>query len=426
MRRAYRAIARWIPTWRPGKLAQHGGVLLGWMLLRAGAQIATVILLARSLGAGPYGAFVAIVAIASFVVPLVGLGLSNIVLRNGARDPTHLPQYFARAARVWRFTLFPSALLAFALACWLLPPGLPIPAMLAAISAELAASALTELRARQHQAQHRINAFGAINAGLPLMRLLALGLLILFTGQTSLADALWAYVVASLAYLVLLMPGLRTPPATLRSAPTEAMPLRSGLPFCMSALAMRMQGEFNKPILMQAGYGLAGSYNIAQRAVEMASLPLLALQESLWSRLYAQSNPITQLRRTGLALLALALLLGCGLWLSAPLLRWVVGPGYDDAIAVLRLLAWLPMLQVGRSLLNFRVIHHGRMSLIGWASALGGVTSVLGVLALVPRFGMSGAVAASYAAEIVMVAFLLLAARRLAHGNPPDARHVDA
>ncbi|WP_156913850.1 lipopolysaccharide biosynthesis protein [Comamonas badia] len=399
--------------WRPGQLARHGGVLLAWMLVRAGAQAATVILLARVLGASSYGAFVATIAVAGFVAPLVGLGLSNIVLRNGARDPTHLPYYFQRAARIWGMTLMPGMALVAALVVWLLPAGLPLSAMFAATSAEVAATTLTELRARQRQAEHQIGGYGAINAGLPLLRLVVLGLLVGGAGMLTLSDALWAYAFASMLYILLLMPGVRMPHTTSTAEPTEDMTLGSGLAFSLAALAMRLQGEFNKPILARLGTNLAGNYNIAQRAVDMASLPLMALQEALWPRLYAQANPLPQLRRSGLMLMALALLLGCGLWLTAPLLRWIVGREYDEAISVLRMLAWLPLLQVGRSLLNFHIIYCGRMALIGWACTLGGAASVLGVLAFVPVYGVSGAVLTSYAAEILMFVFLAYCTKKI-------------
>jgi O-antigen/teichoic acid export membrane protein len=391
------------------------------MLLRAGAQAATLVLLARVLGASPYGVFVAIIAVAGLVVPLVGLGLSHIVLRNGARDPAHLPHYFRRAVLAWWGTLVPGCAVAMWIACLLLPSDLPLIAMLAAMAAELAATTLTELRARQQQAMHRVSIYGAINAGLPLLRLIVLGVLVWSTGPITLVDVLWAYAAASFAYIFLLVPGMCMPAVALEGEPMEAMPPYSGLPFFISALAMRLQGEFNKPILLQAGYDLAGNYNIAQRAVDIASLPLLALQEALWPRLYAQLNPLQLLHRTGLALLALAVLLGAVLWLVAPLLSWVVGPDYDGAIHVLRLLAWLPVLQVGRSLLNFHFIHLGRIALIGWASALGGVVGVSGVLAFVPAYGVSGAVATTYAAEAVMIAFLLHSTTRFVNSNQPVA-----
>lgn len=403
--------SRW-PHWRPGRLARSGGALLGWMLLRAAAQAGTIVFLARTLSAQTYGEFVAVIAVAGFVVPLAGLGLSNMVLRNVARDPQAAPWYLERAVTIWTRTLLPLAAAAIGIALLLIPKGLPVAAMAAAICGELLASSLAELAGRYRQAQHRHHAYGAINAGLPLLRLLALGLLVFLTNRTDIASVLWTFTAASVAYALLLWPVVHTVASVVAEGATEAMPVHSGLPFSASALAMRLQGEFNKPVLAHAGFGLAGSYNIAQRAVDMASLPLQALQEALWPKLYAQANPLPQLRRTGAALLLMALAMGALVWVAAPLLPLLVGNAHEGAVRVLRMLAWLPLLQVGRSLLNFHAIHHGHMQHISWACILGGGVSVCAVAALVPAHGMAGAVIASYIAEITMsLALLGFAAR---------------
>src|SRR5690606_9799016 len=135
-------------------------------------------------------------------------------------------------------------------------------------------------------------------------------------------------------YGLLLWPVVRVAAPLVTQGATEAMPMTSGLPFSASALAMRLQVEFNKPVLAHAGFGLAGSYNIAQRAVDMASLPLAALQEALWPKLYAQANPLPQLRRTGVALLLLAALAGALIWLAAPLLPLLVGNAHEGVVPV--------------------------------------------------------------------------------------------
>src|SRR5690606_3790128 len=152
-----------------------------------------------------------------------------------------------------------------AIALLLIPKGLPVVPMGAAIMGELLATSLTELSGRYRQAQHRHHAYGAINAGLPLSRLLALGLLVLLADKVEVASLLWAYRVASLADSGLLWPAFRRVRPTTSAAaavPTEPMRRTSGLPFSASALALRLQGEFNKPVLAHAGFGLAGTYNI--------------------------------------------------------------------------------------------------------------------------------------------------------------------
>lgn len=390
--------------WRPGRLARNSGALLGWMLLRAGSQAAIVLLLARTLGAADYGKFVAIIAIASFVLPFVGLGLSNIVLRNGAKDPAHLPFYMGRAVRWWWLSVLPSVALAYLIALLLLPAGLPHMAIFAAIAAELIATSLTELSARYHQAEHRMNAFGAINAGLPMMRLIALLLLFITIGVHHVEPVLWAYAGGSMVYAICQWTSIRT--NHLIHGGVHPMPVRSGLSFSMAGLTMRLQAEFNKPMLAHLGFNLAGAYNIAQRANDLASMPLLALQESMWPRLYSHEEPQHQLRRTGALLLLLSIACSAGIWLTAPLLPRVLGSDFTGSASTMRNLALLPLVQSFRALLNFKAIHHGQMKLIGWASAMGAVLGVAGVAAFVPTHGIIGAVVASYAAEVAMITFL--------------------
>jgi O-antigen/teichoic acid export membrane protein len=125
-------IRQWL-AWRPGRLALHGGSLLGWMFLRAAAQAGTVVLLARTLAVQAYGEFVSVIAVAGFAVPLAGLGLSNMVLRNVARDPQAASWYLGRATTIWTRTLLPLSAAAIGIALLLLPRGLPVAAMATAI-----------------------------------------------------------------------------------------------------------------------------------------------------------------------------------------------------------------------------------------------------------------------------------------------------
>jgi len=392
--------------WRPGRLAHHSSVLTAWMLVRAASQAATVILLARHLGASDYGQFVAILAFASFISPFVGLGLSNVLLRDGAKRPQHLPAYFADALRWWGITLLPAAMIACVLAALALQ-GIPKVPAYVAIAAEIAATSLTELRARHQQAMHRINAFGLLTAGLPLTRLGILASAISLFPGTHAPAILLVYAAASALYVVLLL-------AIARSARTvgrteQRLPVRSGLTFSLSAFAIRVQAEFNKPVLASLGFGLTGAYNAGQRASDLASIPLLAIQESLWPRLYSHDDPKRQLRRSGMALLVLAL--GCALivWAIAPLLPRLLGSDFSGAVGVMRSLAFIPLLQSFRSLLNYHMIHMNRMLPIGMAYGLGAIISIAGVTILVPSHGTAGAVLATYISELSMIGFLMFA-----------------
>jgi len=398
-----------ILKWRPGAYLRSSGRLFAWLSFRVAAQAAIVVLLARKLGAHDYGAFVTIIAIASFLSPFIGLGLSNMVLRHGPKDPEHMAVYVGRAVKWWNLTLVPGIVSTILIVFLLLPDGLPRLAAFAMILAEFVGSSLTELSARCKQSEGKTGTYGAISAGLPLVRLCALGGLFIASGSPGIGAVLWTYTGCTLAYAVYLYMPLRA--GSRNGLGLEPMPATSGLPFSLAALAVRLQQEFNKPVLAHLGFGFAGTYNVAQRAVDLAALPLVVLQESLWPRLYAQQNPTPQLRRTGLTLLGLALVGGAVLWTAAPLIPLVLGQSFHSAANVMRTLAWLPLLQVLRGLVNFRAIHAGRMLLIGWAYGVGAALNIALVTGLVPRWGLEGAVAAAYATEAATTSVIVLGSR---------------
>jgi hypothetical protein len=160
--------------WRPGAYARDGLRIFGWLVLRAAAQAATVVLLARWLGASGYGEFISALAVASFFSPLAGLGLAAVVLVRGARAPQQLPALQAQAARLWAISSVAFSLIATVAMSLSLPGPQPLWALAALAFAEVAAASWVELVARSKQARHQAHAFGAIQAGLPLARLAAL------------------------------------------------------------------------------------------------------------------------------------------------------------------------------------------------------------------------------------------------------------
>lgn len=400
------------PRWRPGAYARDGVRIFAWLLLRAAAQAAAVLLLARWLGAQGYGAFVAAVAVASFFTPLAGFGFAAVVVRDGARHPQALPALLRRGLRVWWAAATVCSLLAVAALHASLPQAVPLAALLALAVAEVGAGSLVEILSRVEQARQRAARFGAMQAGLPLARLA--GLLALAASGISIAPAAWigTYAASSLLYAALLAWALhrRAPRANSdAAAPTAPQLLREGAPFAAGALAFRLQAEFNKPVLAHLGYAQAGAFGVAQRIVDLASLPLAALQEALWPRVFASADPRARLRRTGAALLVLAMSAGLLLAAAAPLLPRLLGPDYALAAASLRWLALLPALQVLRNLGNAWMMASGHSQRLLFVYAAAAATGVLLALLLVPAFGMVGAVWGLYGSELAaLVAQMLL------------------
>lgn len=338
-----------------------------------------------------------------------------MVLRNGAMDPTHLPNYFQRAILCWNLTALPIIAATILIAEILLPSGLPRLAAYSAIATELVATSFTELKSRYQQAAQQISTYGAINAGLPLVRLVALCFLSIFIEESAETETvLWTYTVSSLGYTLFLSQFQKSSSSSEEGI--QPMSISSGLPFSFAAFATRVQTEFNKPVLAHLGFDLAGSFNVAQRICDLACMPLSALQESLWPRLYSARDPMREMRQDGFYLVVLAALCGCTLWLTAPFLPLLLGKDFGEATTIIRNLAFLPLLQSIRSLINFNVIHHGFMKLIGWSYATGALTSIASLINLVPTYGINGAIISTYLSEISM-AIILMAGLKISRAS---------
>ncbi len=393
-------------AWRPGGYLRASGGLFGWLMLRAIAQAAMVVVLARLLGAEGYGLFVAVLAVAGFFAPLAGLGLGGLLLRDGAREPGKLPQRLGMAlALCWPAALVFSLVAVPAIA-WALPSSIPVAALAVFACSEIVATSFVELAARVEQSQHRVRTFGGLQAGLAITRLLALlGYAALLPPDP--AGWIWVYAASSLVYTAAVVWWLLARHRPVWPARREWAMAREGFPFTVGALSFRLQAEFNKPLLAQASYGHAGNFSVAQRVVDLASLPLQAMQEALWPRFYAGSHPRRRMWLIAGSLVALALLGGGLLILLAPWLPRLLGAGFETTADLLVWLALLPMLQVVRNLLNAYVVAKRRQSFLTMVYTCGGVAGVLLNLGLVTALGLQGAVWAAYLVEAVIIVMLV-------------------
>ncbi|OIQ86780.1 polysaccharide biosynthesis protein [mine drainage metagenome] len=383
--------------------------LLFWLAVRSAAQVATVITLARALGPGQYGRFVAAIAIASGLGAIAGIGSQGLILRDGARDPTRLDELLGRCLGLW---LAGSAICTVAgvAAAALLPGPWSTRDLWLLIGSEVSTSSLVEILGRAMQARQYPQRYGALSAGLTVCRLGALLLLMLLDACT-LRSWITAYAAASAGYgmLLLVQLGHRYPGVRLRRP--DAALLRAGAPFVAGSLGPRLQAEFNKPLLAQASYGWAGNLSIAQRALDLATLPLVALQESLWPRVYSSRDPAARLLHTGKWIVLLALLGGGLLLAVAPWLPRLLGADYASSSKLLAMLAGIPAMQVLRNLASTQLIAKGRVATL---TRIQLTTMALGALAtasLVLSAGLAGAIMALYATEAASLSMLLIASR---------------
>lgn len=415
-------LGRQLAAWRPGAYLRASAGLFGWLLLRALGQAVLVIALARLLGATGYGHFITVLAVATLFTPLAGLGLQGVLLRDGARNPQGTPRQLRMALRLWWGSTAVFGALGVVVALLGLPQGTQALAVAALVLAEVGSSSLMELLARVQQARHRTQRFGAILAGLVLARVAALAVYALFA-RPNVSGWMWAYAAGSLVYTTWLLTGARRDLSPAHDPALPAWPLvLEGLPFAVGGLSQRLQAEFNKPVLAHLGFALAGNFSAAQRAVDIATLPLLAMQEALWARLFSCTDYRRRLSVSAAFLVSLALCGGVALYLLAPLLPLLLGPGFESSVHLLQWLAWAPAVQVLRSFVNFHAVATHRTYLLTTAYLTAGVASVLFNLFLIGTHGVTGAVAAVYFTEFAGI-ITLAAMQYVTHKWPRSCRY---
>jgi O-antigen/teichoic acid export membrane protein len=375
----------------------------------------------RYLGADGYGIFVALLAISSFFVPLAGLGLHGVLLREGARNPMNLSKLLGDALALWWPSTLLFSLIAVLIALWVSPISLPIALLAIFLFTEIAANSLVDLTGRLEQSQQRTRVFGALQAGLPLSRIAAL-LLFAALGQPETQDWIVGYTGASLAFTVAVLVWITQRYHPIFPAQRNWHMAGDGFPFSIGGLSLRLQAEFNKPILAQLGHAQVGNFSAAQRVVDLASLPLMAMQEVLWPRYFASTRATHQVWQTSLFLIAAALLCSLLLAISAPLLPLVLGSGFEHSATLLLFLAWLPPLQTLRNLMNASIVAHNRQSHLIWMYVICGLASILLNSVLIAKIGYAGAIWSSYLVELIAILvliFQLLRYRRAKYVSGP-------
>ncbi len=382
----------------------------GWLAARAAAQAVTVLLLARQLGPEAYGQLVAAIAIGGFLAPVANLGLPGALVRDLSRQTTRDGSAGVRESVAMWLCVGPAAAAVGAMVVVLVLPGkLAAWAVAALAMAETVSASGAELLARIFQGRRRLMRFGQVMFSFPGARAAALGICAVLDVET-LEAWVAAYALAGAlpaVWLVLAEPA--APGCAWRRWRELA---RRGRPFALSALAVRLQGELNKPLLAQLSHASAGQFGLAQRIVDIVLLPFAALIESLLPRVYARAHdPLQLLRETGVPLVIAALAAGGGISLGGEWILGLFGSGYSNTSWMLATLCAFPAVRVATTLGNVALVSVGLATYLPrvvWGGGLGGT---LAAVALVPWFGALGAVAALYVGELVALGVQLVALR---------------
>lgn len=396
--------------------------------LRTLGQAAVFLIVARVLGVEAYGAYSAVLALAMTTGGFVSLGAAVIMLRETARDIDSFAESWGRTLAAWTVTAPMLFAIYLSLAWAILPGGTGWIIVVCLGAAEILFAPLTQATIQAYQGHERIGRAARIVLAPILPRLAAATMLpLVLILAPSMRLPIWtalyllATAVATVYTLRLLQHdfGLRLA-VHWRGL---AQVLREGWPFAVGSAAQKVYVDIDKLMLARmTTLEITGAYSAAYRVVDMANVPLMSFFAAAAPRFFRAGGDGTRgvasyaWRVLPLPLLY-ALAVSGGLYLLAGFLPWVLGAGFVQAVAVLQWLAWLPLVGLPRSFLQFVVIGADQQRTLVYVLIAGATLNVALNLWLIPVLGWRGAVLATYTAELTMA--LMLAVSLFRHGYGP-------
>jgi O-antigen/teichoic acid export membrane protein len=377
--------------------------------LKLGIQAAYFVLIARALGPKSYGTFAAMVALASLLSPFTGLGSTQLFIKN-VRSGKHAPALCWGNGLVTTFVSgFAFTVLAL-VADFVLRLRMPYELVIAVGLADLVLLPITLLGASGFAAIGRMTDNAVQNVFISLLRLIAIAVLALPARPVALNHWAFAYLVASsvgTAYCFYRANRLWGRPrcdfSALRADASE------GMYFSIGSSAATIYNDIDKIMLGKfSSFVATGIYAAAYRIIDVSMAPVRSLATAAYPRFFEKG--VSGLKSTytyALTLIARTSLYGIlvfgALWLSAPILPKILGPGYAEVVPALRWLSLLPLLRCLHTPLADALSGAGHQRTRALLQASVAALNVGLNFAILPKYGWLGAAWTSLASDGLLV-----------------------
>ena len=385
-------------------------------------------LLGRSLGAEGYGEYASLYAIAGPFITLAGAGVTLSLLQHVVRDGEPLSE---TARSCLSLTLVLGSLLTIggAAAAFRVVDSLAVVAIISILLIEFFTTPLVNLAASVRQTETYA---GAVRIRILLVLGRSVILVVLFASNNltvaslGISQLAWSGVLAVLVLrFVGIQYGFRLLPGRV-----HRRHLKSNVVFSTAITADGIANEGDKVVLADSGYRVdTGLYAAAYRIIGLGMVPIGALVSSSHKR-FLENEEGRRREHLDLALKysavsgAYGILVGIGIFLTAPVFPMVMGEEFEGSVTILRWLSPIVFLRaVGIFSLNglMGLGKGGLRTVIIVANAAFGVVLFL---TLIPERGWEGAIMATLiceAAQVVMTWTALVACQHRADRTADQA-----
>ena len=387
------------------------------------------IIIARCLGPGQYGGFIAATALTGVISPFVGLGCGALLIKNVARERPLFREYWGNGLLMTFVSGCVLTLLTIGICRLILPRSIPMLAITLISISDLVFVKLLDIAACTFQAVERLSGNAQLNVLVSLTRLLGIASLALSVSHPGVmawsAVYLAGSVVAAMISLVWVSFSLGRPKLALHRLRGEGV---EGFYFSVSLSAQTIYNDIDKTMVARlATLEAAGVYAAAYRLIDVAFIPVRALLSAAYPGFFRNGQDgLEATCRYGRRLLGriipYSLFASSALLLGAPFVPRILGHQYAGVTEALRWLAILPVLKTLHFFIADALAGAGRQGIRTLVHIGVAVFNVAVNLWIIPAYGWRGAAWSSIASDgllalgLVFVVTLLRREPRLPAG----------
>jgi O-antigen/teichoic acid export membrane protein len=372
-------------------------------------QAAYFVLIARSLGADAYGAFVTVVAMAALLGPFSGLGTANLFIKNvrsGKRE----------ASICWGNGIVLTVLSGTLLSC--LGVGLSallhlktVPLVVTIVCvADLVLLKVTELAAFGFAAMDQMKQTSIQSVVVSLLRLGGIVALVVTVHPVTLDLWVLTYLFTTLlGTLYALVKGWQLwgrPVVDLRAIREDAT---EGVFFSVAGSATTIYNDIDKIMLSRlADLAATGVYGAAYRVIDVTMTPVRSLAAAAYPHFFRKGvGGMAQTYPYALSLIAKTSIYGAlasaGLWLIAPILPHILGNQYRGVLPAVRWLALIPLLRCLHSFMADALSGAGLQRIRTGIQVMVALVNIGLNVVILPRYSWRGAAWTSLGCDGLLV-----------------------
>jgi O-antigen/teichoic acid export membrane protein len=329
----------------------------GWMFAGQGLSFVVqgvyFVVLARLLGSAQYGILAAAFALVSIVSQYSSMGSGLLFLRYVSPNHSLFREYWGNVLMSIA-TIGTFLVLALHFAGRWLVGGASASILILLAVADCICGQLATCISQIFQAFEEMRITASLNLLTNLLRLLlAVGMLLVMRHATA-----WNWAIAALSVSITAA-AVAVATVTLRYGWPKFVPklllarVGEGFVFAASGSTTSVYNDVDKVMMGHYGMTVAnGIYAMAYRAINICAMPIMSVYAAAFPRFFREG--VNGVRSTELfarkllkRTLALGILAAVGMFVTAPLIPYIVGKGFTESIRALR---WLCLIPAFRSL----------------------------------------------------------------------------